>query len=379
MMRVACLLSLSTLFACATVSTPPEVATPEPAVSTLPTGAQPAPVEWVDLTVCARGDGQLLQRAALGVGQGDIYGLAAGPEGTVAVLGADDRVTLWQPRLEPPLEGEVGDEQPVFYGLGELDIPHGAPHSGALSFDSTGELLTAGHVDGRVNVYATAERWAIAGFDLGPSTVRSVTHNVTGSLLAAATASAGGGLQIWSLGGPPSDPPLESALAWIDDLAFGSTGDLLISSGAVVSEDPFGLVEVIPALEVRSASAPHEIQSVIEVRALAGTHGFTSVTPIGEGRLLAAGSVGLAVVDLFEPSAPPLATWSDGEVLIATLLDADHFMAATSDGWVWVGRLDDLSVGASLEVPAFGGGDVLDPQRLFAADADVLRWIGCAG
>lgn len=103
------------------------------------------------------------------------------------------------------------------------------------------------------------------------------------------------------------------------------------------------------------------------------------MTPIGEGRLLAAGSVGLAVVDLFEPSAPPLATWSDGEVLIATLLDADHFMAATSDGWVWVGRLDDLSVGASLEVPAFVGGDVLDPQRLFAADADVLRWIGCAG
>jgi len=36
-------------------------------------------------------------------------------------------------------------------------------------------------------------------------------------------------------------------------------------------------------------------------------------------------------------------------------------------------------VGASLEVPAFVGGDVLDPQRLFAADADVLRWIGCAG
>jgi len=333
----------------------------------------------VDLTVCASGDGQLLQRAALGVGQGDIYGLAAGPEGTIAVLGADDRITLWHPRLESPLGGEAGDVQPVFYGLGELDIPHGAPHSGALSFDSTGELLTAGHVDGRVNVYATAERWAIAGFDIGPSTVRSVTHNVTGSLLAAATASAGGGLQIWSLGGPPSDPPLESGLAWIDDLAFGSTGDLLIWAGAVVSPEPFGLLEVIPALELRSASEPHEIQSVIEVRALAGTHGFTSVTPVGDGRLFAAGPVGLAVVDLFEPSAPPLATWSDSEVRIAALLDADHFMAATGDGWVWVGRLDDLSVGASLEIPAFGGGDVLDPQLLFTTDADVLRLIGCAG
>ena len=369
-----CLILLASAGLLAGCTTPtdstPDIEPEEPTPTIDPEDPIPPddPAEALLLTDCAAGTGELVAGWSVDNGHGAVSALAVSPEGTVALAGADGTVKLWHIdsgelnwSTTDPATGAYGSE---FGGSGAF---------AALSFDTAGDLIAAGDENGSAHLFSAADGFSLGSWPIGTAPVSAVAQGYDGQIAAAATTAYGGDLQVWSVAGSP-DHTLETALWFIYDLAIDADREEVIAIG-----DIYG----IPSVEVRSAAFTGAVLGVAEVHELSGT--FVSGTPVGDGRVLAAGGGGLALLD-------PSGETNDDRVIAVTpvpdvafvsvvALDEDHFAAATEDGTILLGTIDDLTVRSSIESSGISALALVPGgwQLASAGEDGVLRLHGCEG
>jgi hypothetical protein len=222
-----------------------------------------------------------------------------------------------------------------------------------------------------VTVFSSSEGVDLAGWAIGEAPVTAVAHGFDGELLAAATAAYGGDLRVWSLGGSPGEDALSTSMWFINALEIDNDREEVIAAG-----DIYG----VPSVEVRSAAFPGAVLGVVEVWDIGGT--FTSVASLGDGRVLAGGLGGLAVVEPGADDAVHAVNLADGRGFISVVaLDSEHFVAATTDGAVVVGTIDDLTIRTELAAPATSVLVAVPGGLQFATAGDdgMLRLFSCEG
>lgn len=341
--------------------------TTTPAVDDDP--APPAGGETLQLAACAAGEGELVADWSVDNGHGAVSSLAMDPDGAVALAGADGTVKLWDitsGELDWSTDEVVDPGAAYGSELGGERLP-----LTALTFENSGVLLTGGDEQGVVSVWDPAAGFEIAAWTLGEQPITAVAHAFDGQLLAAADSSFGGNLKAWNLGGAPDELPLETALWFVNDLS-------LDEQNLVVAGDIYG----IPAVEIRSAAFPTAVLGLAELRALNGT--VSSAALRQDGTVLVAGTGFLALLDPAEvdPLEQALVVLDSGENWISvTLLDDEHFAAATEGGRIAVGTIADLSIRGSLDGPALSGFEAVpgDWQLASAGEDGILRLLGCEG
>jgi WD40 repeat protein len=328
----------------------------------------PTTAEPLALTACAAGEGQLVAGWSVDNGHGAISSLAVSPSGTVALAGADGTVKLWH--IE---SGELNWSSSASSGAAYgSEFGQGGPMA-ALSFDASGELIAAGDEAGSAHIFSAADGSNLGSWPIGSAAVAAVAQGYDGQIAAAATTAYGGDLQIWSISGAP-DGPLETELWFIYDLSIDADREEVIVAG-----DIYG----IPTIEVRSAAFTGAVLGLVEVHELNGT--FVSATSLGDGRVLAAGGGGLALLN-------PAADTTEDEIIAVTpvpnvsfvsvvALDESHFAAATGEGTILLGTIDDLTIRASIESSEISALALVPGgwQLASAGEDGVLRLHGCEG
>ena len=352
-----------------TEPTPPN-SVPEPGKSNLSGFPEVTPqgTEVLPLAACAAGTGELVAGWSVDNGHGAVSAVAASQTGSVALAGADGTVKLWHID-SGELDWTASD--PATGGYGSEFGDSGA--FAALSFDSSGEVIAAGDETGAAHLFSTADGSSLGSWSIGTDPVAAVAQGYGGQIAAAATTAYGGDLRVWSVTGAPENA-LETALWFIYDLAIDDTREEVVVLG-----DIYG----IPSVELRSAAFPGAVLGVAEVHELNGT--FVSGAPLGDGRVLAAGGGGLALLD---PSAESLedrvlavTEVSEGALVSVVALDEEHFAAATEDGTILLGTIDDLTVRASIESAGISALALVPGgwQLASAGEDGVLRLHGCEG
>jgi WD40 repeat protein len=355
-----CLTLLTSTFLLAGCSTPDSPIAPADPVPPPTTG------ERLALTACAAGEGQLVAGWSVDNGHGAISSLAVSSDGTAALAGADGTVKLWH--IE---SGELNwsSSAPSGAAYGS-EFAEGGPMA-ALSFDASGELIAAGDEAGSAHIFSAVDGLNLGSWTIGSAAVAAVAQGYDGQIAAAATTAYGGDLQIWPISGTP-EGPLETELWFIYGLSIDASREEVIVAG-----DIYG----IPTIEVRSAAFTGAVLGLVEVYELSGT--FVTATSLGDGRVLAAGGGALALLN-------PTADTTDGEILAVTpvpdvsfvsvvALDETHFAAATGEGTILLGTIDDLTVRASIESSEISGLALVPGgwQLASAGEDGVLRLHGC--
>jgi WD40 repeat protein len=157
--------------------------------------------------------------------QQDIFNLEFSPDGSqLAVVGLAD-VTLWDVRA----------------GRATAQLRHGGSrpqHVPAAVYGPQGDVLATGGMDGKIQLWKTADGALLREIDAHASSVLSLAFSPDGSLLAS-----GGGtgeVQVWRVGdGEHALPPLDSAGPSIEHVQFLAGGNelLSVSDSAVVRWD----------------------------------------------------------------------------------------------------------------------------------------------
>ena len=340
---------------------------PQEPVGPSSNGVPPLATEALPLTACAAGEGMVVPGWSVDNGHGAVSALAVSSSGTAALAGADGTIKLWHIESEE-LDWTSLASPEVAYGS-EFDQ---AGTAASLSFDATGELITAGDEDGLVHLFSAADGMNIGSWSIGDAPVASSAFAYEGQLAVAATTEYGGGLHVWSTSGAPEEP-LETGLWFIYDIAVDDTREEILIAG-----DFYG----IPSIEVRSAAFPGAVLRGTRVNELSG--GFVSAVPVGQGRVLAVGGGGMA---LLQPEADSeegiLAVREMPDVTFVSVLalDEEHFAAATEQGDILLGTIDDLTVRASMESSSISSLALVPGGWQLASSGEdgALRLHGCEG
>ena len=339
-----------------------------PVAPTVPPPTTPTTGDPLALTACAAGEGELVAGWSVDNGHGAVSALAISPTGTVALAGADGSVKLWHID-SGELNWSSSAPSGAAYGS---EFGNGGPMA-SLSFDTTGESIAAGDESGSAHIFSAEDGVSLGSWPIGSAAVAAVAQGYDGQIAAAATTAFGGDLHIWSVAGSP-DGPLPTELWFIYDLSIDADREEVIVAG-----DVYG----IPSIEVRSAAFTGAVLGLVEVHELSGT--FVSATSLGDGRVLAAGGGALALLnpagETPDEKILEIAPVEGAAFVSVVALDEDHFAAATGEGSILLGTIDDLTVRASIETSQVAAlGLVPGGWQLATAGEDgVLRLHGCEG
>ena len=352
-----------TLIACASLASGCQL--PEEPLAPPSNNLPPVTTEALPLTACAAGAGTLVPGWSVDNGHGAVSALAVSSSGTAALAGADGTIKLWH----------IESEELDWTSLASPDVAYGsefgqAGTTASLSFDATGELIAAGDEDGSIHLFSAADGMTMGSWSIGEAPVASSAFAYDGQLAAAATTEYGGDLHVWSTSGAP-EGPLETGLWFIYDIAIDDTREEIVLAG-----DFYG----IPSIEVRSAAFPGAILGGTLVHDLSGA--FVSAVPAGQGRVLAVGGGGMA---LLQPEANldegilAVTEMPDVTFVSVLALDEEHFAAATEQGEILLGTIDDLTVRASMESSAIASLALVPGGWQLASSGEdgVLRLHGC--
>ena len=358
-MRTA-LLTSTLLFAACTEPPPASTPQPEPA----------APVGTASLAVCAAGDGVLGEDWAVDNGHGAVSALSVGPTGSAALAGADSTVKLWDV-ASGALAWTSGEPAGAGYGSEFAGGTQGPLTE--LAFDASGSALLGGDAFGTVAVFAPESGLLLASWLAGTQAVTGVASAYDSALVVTSTAAFGGELSVWSASGELQVGPLDTELWGVDALLADPTAEQIIAIGHDYGE---------PAIEVRSAAFPTAVLANVTLSGTTAT--FRAAAPLGDGFVLAGGDDVLALIDwMAEPGAQVRAqvVVAGGGIVSVHALDDEHFAAATADGRVLLGTIDDLAITAELAVGAIAGLSVVPGgwQLVITGDDGVLRLLGCEG
>ena len=342
--------------------------TPDDSIVSIQPPPGTVPIEPLPLAACAAGEGQLVPGWSVDNGHGAVSSLAMSPDGTAALAGADGTVKLWH--IET---GELNWSSTTSSGAGYgSEFGQGGPMA-SLSFDINGERIAAGDETGSAHIFSAADGSNLGSWSIGSAEVASVAQGYNGHIAVAATTAFGGDLHLWSITGS-LDGPLETELWFVYDLSFDDREEQVLAAG-----DIYG----IPTIEIRSAAFPGAVLGLVSVPELNGT--FVSATFLEDGRVLAAGGGGLALMapsaETVEEQTVAVTEVPDVAFVSVIALDEEHFAAATEEGVILLGTIDDLTVRATIESASISAmGMVPGGWQLASAGEDgVLRLHGCEG
>ena len=340
---------------------------PQEPVAPPPNGGPPVATEALPLTACAAGEGSVVPGWSVDNGHGAVSALAVSSSGTAALAGADGTIKLWH----------IESEELDWTSLASPDVAYGSEFdevgtAASLAFDATGELIAAGDEDGSVHLFSAADGGSIGSWSIGDAPVASSAFAYDGQLALAATTEHWGELHVWSTSGAPQEP-LETDLWFIYDIAVDDSREEILLAG-----DFYGA----PSIEVRSAAFPGAVLGATRVSELNG--GFVSAVPAGQGRVLAVGGGGMALLQPeadFDEGILAVRETPDVTFVSVLALDEEHFAAATEQGDIPLGTIDDLTVRASVESAAISSLALVPGGWQLASSGEdgTLRLHGCEG
>jgi|GEM_PF-6488079 len=325
-----------------------------------------APVGATSLAVCAAGDGELTEVWAVDNGHGAVSALAVSPDGSVALAGEDLTIKLWNVETGE-LDWAAATSGGGMYGS---EFGSGTPLN-SLGFDQAGALLLGGDDAGGVTAWSRETGETLHTWTVSEQPVTAAATSWEGEWFAAATAEFGGELRSWFAASGPESFALETDLWFVNAIAPMHADDQWIVAGDVYGE---------PAFEVRSMS----FGAVLTHGIARGRTGTINTVDRAGDRVVVGGP---GFVGVFEPNednteSPPTAWLElDHDVVSVTALDEDSFAAATADGQLLLGSLEDLTIHATLQTAVTSAlSPVPGGWQLASSGPDgVLRLFGCEG